>query len=82
MKFHLSLISRKMAVYCGQQTKYAKVNNGEPGTTQYLFYYLITMACLLVVFYFVFYFLSPTPAASGVSASVSAWRLLVALHFI
>ena len=64
MKCHLSLIYRKMAVYCGQQTKYAEVNYGEPGTTQYLFYYLITMACLLVVFYFVFYFL-PRRASSS-----------------
>ena len=37
-----------MAVYCGQQTKYAKVNYGEPGTAQHLFYHLITIACVFV----------------------------------
>tara|TARA_Y100001958_G_scaffold154997_1_gene144819 strand:- start:169 stop:510 length:342 start_codon:yes stop_codon:yes gene_type:complete len=49
MKFHLSLISRKMAVYCGQQTKYAKVNFGEPGTAQHTFYRLTTIPCLFAV---------------------------------
>jgi hypothetical protein len=71
-----------MAVYCGLQTIDKTVNNGEPGTAKHAFYHLITMPCLLVVFYFVFYFLSRSPAASGVPAAVSAWRLLVALHFI
>jgi hypothetical protein len=37
-----------MAVYCGQQTKYAKVNFGEPGTTQHRFYLLITIAYVFV----------------------------------
>ena len=67
-----------MAVYCGLQTIDKAVNNGEPGTAKRAFYHLITMPCMLVVFYF----LSRSPAASGVPAAVSALRLLVALHFI